>query len=107
MYDEMTLDILILGGGMAGLMAALHAWEIDPSLRVAVAAKGLLGQSGCTRMVQGGYNAVLDPHDSFERHFKDTIVGGRFINDQELAQSSKRVCAAQVATLPALTARDS
>ncbi len=85
MYDEVKLDILILGGGGAGLMAALHAWRADPTLEIAVAAKGLLGQSGCTRMVQGGYNAVLDPGDSLELHFEDTVKGGAYINDQELA----------------------
>ncbi len=85
MYDEVKLDILILGGGGAGLMAALHAWRADPTLEIAVAAKGLLGQSGCTRMVQGGYNAVLDPSDSLDLHFEDTIEGGAYINDQELA----------------------
>ncbi|HLW76415.1 MAG TPA: FAD-binding protein, partial [Bryobacteraceae bacterium] len=51
----------------------------------AIAVKGLLGQSGCTRMVQGGYNAVLDPKDSLDRHFADTIKGGGWINHQELA----------------------
>ena len=85
MYEKLEVDILILGGGGAGLMAALHARRADPSLRIAVAAKGLVGQSGCTRMVQGGYNAVLDPEDSFDLHYADTIRGGAFINDQELA----------------------
>ena len=85
MYEKLEVDILILGGGGAGLMAALHARRADPSLRIAVAAKGLVGQSGCTRMVQGGYNAVLDPKDSFDLHYGDTIRGGAFINDQELA----------------------
>ncbi|MFQ6028555.1 MAG: FAD-binding protein [Dehalococcoidia bacterium] len=85
MYEELAVDILILGGGGAGLMAALHARQHDPSLRIALAAKGLVGQSGCTRMVQGGYNAVLDPQDSFDLHFKDTILGGGYLNDQELA----------------------
>ena len=85
MYEKLEVDILILGGGGAGLMAALHARRADPSLRIAVAAKGLVGQSGCTRMVQGGYNAVLDPEDSFDLHYGDTIRGGAFINDQELA----------------------
>lgn len=85
MYEELTVDILVLGGGGAGLMAALHARHSDPGLRIAVASKGLVGQSGCTRMVQGGYNAVMDPQDSFDLHFGDTIRGGAYINDQELA----------------------
>jgi len=50
-----------------------------------IAVKGLLGQSGCTRMVQGGYNAVLNPSDSLDLHFADTIKGGAWINHQELA----------------------
>jgi succinate dehydrogenase flavoprotein subunit len=83
--DSLEADILIIGAGGAGLLAALHAHEGEPRLRIVVAVKGLLGQSGCTRMVQGGYNAVLHPDDSLERHFFDTIKGGAYINDQELA----------------------
>ena len=36
-------------------------------------------------MVQGGYNAVLNPNDSLERHFTDTVKGGAYLNHQELA----------------------
>jgi succinate dehydrogenase/fumarate reductase flavoprotein subunit len=50
-----------------------------------IVVKGLLGQSGCTRMVQGGYNAVLAPADSLDMHFQDTLAGGAYLNDQELA----------------------
>ena len=46
--------------------------------------KGLLGRAGCTRMVQGGYNAVLTEPDSLDAHFLDTLAGGGWINDQEL-----------------------
>ncbi len=44
-------DILILGSGGAGLFAALHAKKAAPDLKVTVAVKGLMGKSGCTRMV--------------------------------------------------------
>lgn len=84
MASEMGTDILILGGGGAGLMAALHAYEADPSLDISVACKGIVGQSGCTRLVQGGYNAVLNSKDSLELHFKDTVKAGAFLNEQEL-----------------------
>ncbi|MEW6305376.1 MAG: FAD-binding protein [Verrucomicrobiota bacterium] len=83
--DSFDTDILILGTGGAGLMAALHAFWHDPSLDITLVSKGLLGKSGCTRMVQGGYNVVLDPKDSLQAHFEDTIRGGAFLNDQELA----------------------
>ena len=85
MIERSTTDILILGTGGAGLFAALHAHAADPGLKVTVAAKGLLGKCGCTRMVQGGYNVALIPGDSIERHFMDTIEGGRWLPDQELA----------------------
>src|SRR5205085_2206805 len=39
----------------------------------------------CTRMVQGGYNAVLNPNDSLEKHFNDTMKGGAYINNRDLA----------------------
>ncbi len=83
--DELEADILILGAGGAGLLAALHAHERNRRLKIAIVVKGLLGQSGCTRMVQGGYNAVLHPADSLERHFEDTVKGGAFLNNQRLA----------------------
>jgi fumarate reductase flavoprotein subunit len=78
-------DLLILGSGGAGLFAALHANKAAPDLRVTVAVKGLLGKCGCTRMVQGGYNVALAAGDSVERHFMDTIEGGQWLPDQELA----------------------
>ena len=80
-----TTDLLILGSGGAGLFAALHAHAANPGLHVTVAVKGLLGKCGCTRMVQGGYNVALAQGDSVERHFMDTIEGGKWLPNQELA----------------------
>ena len=78
-------DILILGAGGAGLFAALHAYDSNPRLKVIMATKGLIGKGGCSRMVQGGLNVVLNEKDSLENHFQDTLKGGGFINNQELA----------------------
>ena len=85
MIRRLETDILVLGSGGAGLFAALHAHQADPRLSITLAVKGLLGKCGCTRMVQGGYNVALAPGDSIERHFMDTIEGGQWLPDQDLA----------------------
>jgi succinate dehydrogenase/fumarate reductase flavoprotein subunit len=78
-------DVAIVGSGGAGLMCVLHLAKNAPELDVTVVSKGAIARSGCTRMVQGGYNAVLDPADSLELHFRDTLEGGKYLNDQEMA----------------------
>ncbi|MGD9295592.1 MAG: FAD-binding protein [Roseobacter sp.] len=79
-------DILILGTGGAGLFAALHAQQSAPEgTKITVAVKGLIGKCGCTRMVQGGYNVALGGGDTVERHFMDTIQGGKWLPDQDMA----------------------
>ena len=84
--DRHDTDILILGSGGAGLFAALHAQQSAPEgTRISIAVKGLLGKCGCTRMVQGGYNVALGPGDSVERHFMDTIQGGKWLPNQDMA----------------------
>jgi succinate dehydrogenase/fumarate reductase flavoprotein subunit len=85
MAGQLTTDMLVLGAGGAGLMAALHAFWREPALDITLVSKGGLAKSGCTRMVQGGYNVVLDPKDSVQAHFEDTVKGGAFLNDQDLA----------------------
>ena len=84
--DRHDTDILILGSGGAGLFAALHARQNAPEgTKVTIAVKGLIGKSGCTRMVQGGYNVALGNGDSVERHFMDTINGGKWLPNQDMA----------------------
>jgi succinate dehydrogenase / fumarate reductase flavoprotein subunit/fumarate reductase flavoprotein subunit len=78
-------DLLILGAGGAGLCAALHATDSGEKIKILLVTKSIIGKGGCSRMVQGGYNAVLNPADSFEKHFEDTLKGGQFLNNQELA----------------------
>ena len=84
--DRHDTDILILGTGGAGLFAALHAQQsAPPGTKITIAVKGLIGKCGCTRMVQGGYNVALGYGDTVERHFMDTINGGKWLPDQDMA----------------------
>ena len=84
--DRHDTDILILGTGGAGLFAALHAQQTAPGgTKITIAVKGLIGKCGCTRMVQGGYNVALGGGDTVERHFMDTIEGGKWLPDQDMA----------------------
>ena len=62
----MDTDVAVVGSGGAGLMCVLHAAEAAPELDITIVSKGAVGRSGCTRMVQGGFNAVLAPDDSLE-----------------------------------------
>ncbi len=84
--DRHDTDILIIGTGGAGLFAALHAQQSAPEgTKITIAVKGLIGKCGCTRMVQGGYNVALGGGDTVERHFMDTIEGGKWLPNQDMA----------------------
>ncbi|MEP2029533.1 MAG: FAD-binding protein [Paracoccaceae bacterium] len=84
--DRHDTDILIIGTGGAGMFAALHAQQTAPAgTKITIAVKGLIGKCGCTRMVQGGYNVALGGGDSVERHFMDTINGGKWLPNQDMA----------------------
>jgi L-aspartate oxidase len=67
-----TYDVAIIGGGIAGLSAALR---LPASMRVALFTKGQLGESN-TRYAQGGLTAALGADDSPALHFQDTIAAG-------------------------------
>jgi succinate dehydrogenase / fumarate reductase flavoprotein subunit/fumarate reductase flavoprotein subunit len=84
--ETLTTDILIIGMGGAAQMAALNAHDANPELKILIVTKALRGKGGCSRMVQGGFNVVLNPGDSHEKHLMDTLKGGQFINNQELAR---------------------
>jgi succinate dehydrogenase / fumarate reductase flavoprotein subunit/fumarate reductase flavoprotein subunit len=85
--EKIKTDILIIGMGGAAQLAALNAFDANPDLNILIVTKALRGKGGCSRMVQGGFNVVLNPKDSHEKHFKDTLKGGHFINNQELAKT--------------------
>jgi succinate dehydrogenase / fumarate reductase flavoprotein subunit/fumarate reductase flavoprotein subunit len=92
-------DVAVIGSGGAGLMCALHAAAADPRLAVTIVSKGAVGRSGCTRMVQGGFNAALGEGDSLDAHLRDTLEGGQYLNDQQLAWTLVRDAPAVVEEL--------
>ena len=74
--SELAYDVVIVGAGVAGLVAALDLLEIDPSLRIAFIDKGEMGSSGSTPLAQGGIAAAVGPDDTPELHALDTILAG-------------------------------
>jgi fumarate reductase flavoprotein subunit len=83
---KVNADLLVLGMGAAAQLCALYAHDANPDLKILIATKALRGKGGCSRMVQGGMNVVLNPRDSHDQHFMDTLKGGQYLNDQELAK---------------------
>lgn len=80
-------DVLIIGSGGAGCRAAIEVSNYN--LKPIIVSKGLSFKSGCTGMAEGGYNAAfafLDSDDNTDIHYEDTLKGGGFINDPELAK---------------------
>ncbi|MFN9434685.1 MAG: L-aspartate oxidase [Planctomycetota bacterium] len=65
-------DVLVIGGGLAGLRAA-H--EIDPSLRTIILTKDKVEESN-SAYAQGGIASVWDPEDRFDNHVQDTLIAG-------------------------------
>ncbi|HIC16235.1 MAG TPA: FAD-dependent oxidoreductase, partial [Gemmatimonadetes bacterium] len=79
-------DVLVIGAGGAGLRAAIEATRDGAS--VAVICKSMLGKAH-TVMAEGGAAAALankDPRDSWQTHFRDTMKGGKYLNDWRMAE---------------------
>jgi succinate dehydrogenase/fumarate reductase flavoprotein subunit len=86
-HEKFSTDILIIGMGAAGQLAALYAYDANPELNITIVTKALKGKGGCSRMVQGGLNVVLNEADSHEKHLMDTLKGGQYVNNQDLAKT--------------------
>ena len=82
MTQRFATDILIIGGGAAGLSAALH---LAPHARVTVLCKGDIA-SGSSHWAQGGVAAVMSPDDSAASHAQDTLTAGAGLCDPDIVE---------------------
>jgi succinate dehydrogenase / fumarate reductase flavoprotein subunit len=85
-FETHEHDVLIIGAGGAGLRAAIEA--LGQGARVGVVCKSLLGKAH-TVMAEGGIAAAManvDTADDWRTHFRDTMRGGKFLNNWRMAQ---------------------
>ena len=96
--DIIQHDVLIVGGGGAGLRAAIAVAETNPKLSVAVISK-VYPMRSHTVSAEGGAAAVIKPNDSLEDHIYDTISGADWLADQDAVEAFVREAPAEMIQL--------
>jgi fumarate reductase flavoprotein subunit len=87
--DASSHDVLLVGGGGAGLRAAIAAAEVNPKLDIAVVSK-VYPMRSHTVSAEGGAAGVAKPDDSLDEHAYDTISGGDWLCDQDAVEAFVR-----------------
>src|SRR5437870_3645643 len=87
--DRFACDVLVVGGGGAGLRAVIAVAETHPKLRVAVISK-VYPMRSHTVSAEGGAAAVIKAGDSLDAHAYDTISGGDWLSDQDAVEAFVR-----------------
>src|SRR5437667_3105971 len=96
--DAYQHDVLIIGGGGAGLRAAIAAAEESGRLSIAVLSK-VYPMRSHTVSAEGGTAAVMRENDSLDTHAKDTIFGSDFLADQDVVEAFVKEAPGQVIQL--------
>ncbi len=87
--DFESYDVLVVGGGLAGIRAAIAAVEANPRVRVGMVSK-VYPMRSHTVSAEGGAAAALAPGDSYENHAFDTIKGSDYLADQDVVEAFVR-----------------
>jgi succinate dehydrogenase or fumarate reductase, flavoprotein subunitGram-negative/mitochondrial subgroup len=90
-----SYDVLVVGGGLAGLRAAIAAVESNPRIKVGMVSK-VYPMRSHTVSAEGGAAAVLRPEDSYETHAYDTIKGSDYLADQDVVEAFVREAPVEV-----------
>ena len=91
-------DLVIIGGGGAGLSAAIAAAEHNPGLRIALLSK-VVPMRSHTVAAEGGAAGVVRSDDSLDSHFEDTVSGGDWLCDQDVVEYFVAHCAEELTRL--------
>ena len=83
--DTLNFDIIIVGGGAAGLRAAMSAIEYNDKLKIAIVSK-VYPMRSHTVSAEGGAAAVLKDYDNLDLHCFDTIKGSDYLADQDVVE---------------------
>src|SRR3989440_5179115 len=87
--DFESYDVLIVGGGLAGIRAAIAAAEVNPRLRIGMVSK-VYPMRSHTVSAEGGAAAALSKDDSYDTHAFDTIKGSDYLADQNVVEAFVR-----------------
>src|SRR5438874_4627386 len=87
--DFESYDVLVVGGGLAGIRAAIAAVETNPRVKVGMVSK-VYPMRSHTVSAEGGAAAALRPEDSYEKHAFDTVKGSDYLADQDVVEAFVR-----------------